>query len=90
VAWTIPTPGAIAETLVRLVDGADIADRAAAAAHGVRHGGWNRTGQLLVAAIENELYETVPWDDREDRDGRGRVVVGATAGAQRSTGTRAN
>ena len=78
VAWTIPTPAAIAETLVGLVDGSDLAERAAAAAQGVRHGGWNRTGQLLVAAVENEFYETVP---HIDGDIHGRPVIAASAGA---------
>ena len=56
VAWTTPTPAAIAETLVRLVDHPDPAQRAITAASSVRFDGWTQTAALMVSAIEEEMY----------------------------------
>jgi len=55
VAWTRPTPGAVAEALCQAVDRADPARHAALAAASVRRG-WGPAQQAVMDVIEAEVY----------------------------------
>jgi hypothetical protein len=54
--WARPTPGGFADVLSEIVTADDVPARAAAAAAGVRGGGWKPAQAATVAAIENEVY----------------------------------
>ena len=59
VAWTVPTPGAVADTLSRLVESTTVGATARAAADSVRRDNWSATGQQVVDLITSTCSGTV-------------------------------
>lgn len=68
VAWTSPTPAAIAARLGALVEGGDRPGRAAEAAASARRG-WGPAQTDVVRIVEDEVYGEPPSDPRAEHHG---------------------